>query len=110
MSEPASYTTAFIANQERFNKRCQFIAAMVAVSSIFVEASNTADHQARVTFGVRVMNQQVSAKALAWAVLIDPNIQAAAIADVANSGDVVADIDIQNRLQNVWTALAVAGV
>ena len=109
MSDAPSYTTAFIADQQKFNARVLFIATQLALT-VLAENPNTANHPPRAVFAVKILQRGIRPETLAEIVLADPNIQAAAIADLQNSATAVADIDIQSRLQLVWDSLALAAV
>lgn len=105
----ASQDAATIALNGNFNQRCRMIAAQYAVNVVFVEDAGTANHTARVAFGQKVVTGTIAPDALAFVVLGDPSIQAAAIADLANMAAAVADVNIDGRLQAVWNALSLAG-
>lgn len=110
MSDPASLTTAQLAQDQLFNSRCQIIAIQYAVNVVLTENANIANHDARVLLAVHVIQRRVSPEMLAQIVLTDPNIAAAAIADVANNARAVADVNIDGRLQATWNSLALAAV
>lgn len=110
MSDPASLTTAQLAQDQLFNVRCQIIAIQYAVNVVLPENVNTALHAERSALAARVIQRRVSPEMLAQIVLTDPNIAASAIADLANNAKAVADINIDGRIQATWNSLAVAAV
>lgn len=110
MSDAPSYITAFIADQQKFNIRCQIIAIQYAVNVVLTESASTPSHDARRILAVSVIQGRTTPKSLAQIVLTDPNIQAAAIADLANDAMAVADVNIDGRIQAVWNSLALAAV
>lgn len=110
MAEAPSQTAAFIATHPAFNSRCQLIALQYAVNWVISEDPATASHAARLALATKVINGSISAVLLARIVLTDANIQAAAIADVANAAAAVADANIDGRIQAMWNALAGAGL
>lgn len=110
MSDPASLTLALLAQDQRFNVRCQQIAFQFAINFVLTENPNTALHAERAALATRILQRRVSADTLAQTVLTDPNIAAAAIADLANNARAVADVDIDGRLQATWNVLASAAV
>lgn len=110
MADPASLTTALIAQDQFFNWRCQIIAIQYAVNVVLAEDPATANHSARVTLAIGIIQRRIQPDALARIVLTDPFIAAAAIQDAANSARAVADINIDGRLQAVWNELALAAV
>lgn len=110
MADAPSYIAAFIADQQRFNIRCQIIAIQYAVNVVLAEDPATPNHDARRILAVSIIQGRTQPSSLARIVLTDPFIQAAAIADVANSAMAVADVSIDGRLQAVWNSLALAAV
>lgn len=101
-----SAIAANLASCPDFNRRCQLIAEAYAVNVVLLEDPGTANHVNRAALASKVVSGALSPEVLARVALTDPNIQAAAIADAANNGAAVADVNIDGRLQAVWNALA----
>lgn len=110
MSDPASLTLALIAQDQRFNVRCQQIAIQYAVNYVLTEDAATPLHNERATLAAHILQRRVQPEMLALVVLGDQNIAAAAITDVANNARAVADVNIDGRLQATWNVLALAAI
>lgn len=111
MTSPNSYVLALLAQDMIFNIRCQQIAIQRALNIVLMEnQNNVANHTARAGLAQRILQKRIQPDMIAQWVLADPNLQAFAIPDAANHAVVLADQDIDSRIQNVWDALSLAAV